>query len=59
MNDTFVKARVIFDRMMEESLARHSGREYLLFHRTNAMLISSSSIRRETSLSASAASIPT
>ena len=27
MNDTFVKARAIFDRMMEESLARHSGCE--------------------------------
>ncbi|ETW79142.1 hypothetical protein HETIRDRAFT_478525, partial [Heterobasidion irregulare TC 32-1] len=25
MNETFVKARTIFDRMMEESLARHSG----------------------------------
>ncbi|EGN95065.1 hypothetical protein SERLA73DRAFT_162655 [Serpula lacrymans var. lacrymans S7.3] len=25
MNETFVKARSIFDRMMEESLARHSG----------------------------------
>ncbi|KAL5531673.1 hypothetical protein ACEPAG_4550 [Sanghuangporus baumii] len=25
MNETFVKARTMFDRMMEESLARHSG----------------------------------
>jgi len=25
MNETFVRARTIFDRMMEESLARHSG----------------------------------
>ncbi|KAI8985676.1 hypothetical protein BD414DRAFT_488872 [Trametes punicea] len=25
MNETFVKARTIFDRMMEESLARHTG----------------------------------
>ncbi|KAA1468971.1 hypothetical protein DENSPDRAFT_863919 [Dentipellis sp. KUC8613] len=25
MNESFVKARTIFDRMMEESLARHSG----------------------------------
>jgi hypothetical protein len=24
MNESFVKARTIFDRMMEESLARHS-----------------------------------
>ena len=24
MNETFVRARTIFDRMMEESLARHS-----------------------------------
>lgn len=27
MNETFVKARGMFDRMMEESLARHSGCE--------------------------------
>ncbi|KJA14934.1 hypothetical protein HYPSUDRAFT_149756 [Hypholoma sublateritium FD-334 SS-4] len=27
MNETFVRARTIFDRMMEESLARHSGGE--------------------------------
>jgi signal transducing adaptor molecule len=26
MNDTFIKAKTIFDRMMEESLARHSGK---------------------------------
>jgi len=25
MNETFVRARTIFDRMMEESLARHTG----------------------------------
>jgi signal transducing adaptor molecule len=25
MNETFVKARSIFDRMMEDSLARHTG----------------------------------
>lgn len=25
MNETFVKARTIFDRMMEDSLARHTG----------------------------------
>lgn len=25
MNETFVKARTIFDRMMEESLARHTA----------------------------------
>ena len=25
MNETFVRARSIFDRMMEESLARHTG----------------------------------
>lgn len=25
MNESFVKARTIFDRMMEESLARHTG----------------------------------
>jgi hypothetical protein len=31
MNETFVRARTIFDRMMEESLARHSGgRRFLL-----------------------------
>ena len=30
MNETFVKARALFDRMMEESLARHSGRESFL-----------------------------
>ncbi|KAJ7113908.1 hypothetical protein C8R44DRAFT_676373 [Mycena epipterygia] len=28
MNETFVRARTIFDRMMEESLARHSGAAY-------------------------------
>jgi len=28
MNDNFVKARTVFDRMMEESLARHSGLVY-------------------------------
>ncbi|KAJ7155778.1 hypothetical protein C8R46DRAFT_1116440 [Mycena filopes] len=28
MNETFVRARTIFDRMMEESLARHSGGVY-------------------------------
>lgn len=27
MNETFVKARTIFDTMMEESLARHTGGE--------------------------------
>jgi hypothetical protein len=25
MNETFVKARTIFDRMMEDSLARHTA----------------------------------
>lgn len=25
MNETFIRARTIFDRMMEESLARHTG----------------------------------
>lgn len=29
MNETFVKARGMFDRMMEDSLARHSGCEPL------------------------------
>jgi hypothetical protein len=29
MNETFVRARTIFDRMMEDSLARHTGGEYL------------------------------
>ncbi|KAJ7022690.1 hypothetical protein C8F04DRAFT_1310478 [Mycena alexandri] len=29
MNETFVRARTIFDRMMEESLARHSGGVYI------------------------------
>ncbi|KAJ7722686.1 hypothetical protein B0H16DRAFT_1599916 [Mycena metata] len=29
MNETFVRARTIFDRMMEESLARHSGGVYV------------------------------
>ncbi|PPR04705.1 hypothetical protein CVT24_011827 [Panaeolus cyanescens] len=28
MNETFVRARTIFDRMMEESLARHTGGKY-------------------------------
>lgn len=28
MNETFIKARAMFDRMMEESLARHSARTY-------------------------------
>ena len=28
MNETFVRARTIFDRMMEDSLARHTGGEY-------------------------------
>ncbi|KAJ7817716.1 hypothetical protein B0H14DRAFT_3877425 [Mycena olivaceomarginata] len=28
MNETFVRARTIFDRMMEESLARHGGAPY-------------------------------
>lgn len=28
MNESFVKARTIFDRMMEESLARHTGSKY-------------------------------
>ena len=27
MNETFVRARTIFDRMMEETLARHTGSE--------------------------------
>lgn len=31
MNETFVKARTIFDRMMEDSLARHSGCMTFLF----------------------------
>ncbi|TEB36861.1 hypothetical protein FA13DRAFT_1622987 [Coprinellus micaceus] len=29
MNETFIRARTIFDRMMEESLARHTGSECL------------------------------
>ena len=29
MNETFVKARAMFDRMMEDSLARHSACVYL------------------------------
>ncbi|KIJ65246.1 hypothetical protein HYDPIDRAFT_89233 [Hydnomerulius pinastri MD-312] len=28
MNESFVKARTIFDRMMEDSLARHAGSKY-------------------------------
>ena len=35
MNDAFVKARTMFDRMMEESLARHTGRKYRSFRRNN------------------------
>ena len=33
MNESFVKARVIFDRMMEDSLARHSGSTYISLNR--------------------------
>jgi signal transducing adaptor molecule len=29
MNEAFLRARTIFDRMMEESLARHTGSMYL------------------------------
>ncbi|KIM38361.1 hypothetical protein M413DRAFT_420484 [Hebeloma cylindrosporum] len=32
MNETFVRARTIFDRMMEESLARHSGGASVFFY---------------------------
>lgn len=28
MNESFIKARSMFDRMMEDSLARHSARKY-------------------------------
>ena len=29
MNESFVKARVIFERMMEDSFARHAGSMYI------------------------------
>lgn len=39
MNETFVKARTMFDRMMEDSLARHSGRMYHFYRLADLFLI--------------------
>jgi hypothetical protein len=31
MNETFIRARAIFDQMMEESLAKHSACKFLFY----------------------------
>jgi hypothetical protein len=36
MNETFVRARTIFDRMMEDSLARHTGGEHFSIASTSS-----------------------
>lgn len=44
MNETFVKARTLFDRMMEESLARHSGRKCLVLYFEDVYKLAASSL---------------